>query len=66
MKNERYEITFLGLLNMGHRTMEELQEQIELYLRRTDRNAIVLTAPNTFKFHKVELQSRKCKKIRRK
>lgn len=54
MSKERYQITFLGLLSLGHRDMEELQDQIELYLRRNDWNSIILTGPRKFEFHKVE------------
>ena len=58
-REERYGLTFLGLLSIGHRDMEELQDQIELYLRRNGWNAIILTAPSTFEFHKVEYVPKK-------
>ena len=50
---ERYQITFLGLLSLGHRDPKELQDEIELYLRRFGNNAIILTGPGKFEFHQV-------------
>jgi hypothetical protein len=56
-KEERYEITFLGLLTdcLDYETAKKVEASIELFLRRRKENAIILDEENShFIFAKVE------------
>ena len=60
-RNERiahgFQITTLGIFG------KEVQDALELYLRRHGYNAVVLSAPAKFSFEKVEYRPRKGAKL---
>jgi len=59
-QEETYSLTFRGLV-FSHLAQDEAQkflDVIELYLRRMDKNAIILTGAGTFEMHKVYIEEK--------
>ena len=57
MRESRYESTTLAIFG------KEVQDELELYLRRMGLNAVVLIAPSQFRFAKCEYSPQKGAKL---
>jgi len=59
-KEETYQLTFKGLvtleMEMDEDKTDHFLDALELYLRRIDKNAIILTKAGGFETHKVYLE----------
>ena len=57
-KEETYELTVKGFLSIYLNNTEEFMDALELWLRRTDKNAVILTKAGEFEAHKVYLEDK--------
>jgi hypothetical protein len=62
-QEETYQLTFKGLVNlhtgMSEATTTRFLDALELYLRRLDHNAVILTKAGEFETHNVYLGKEK-------
>ena len=57
-KEETYELTVKGFLSIHLNNTEEFMDALELWLRRMDKNAVILTKAGEFETHKVYLEDK--------
>lgn len=59
-QEESYQLTFKGFvtlqMDMNEEATDHFLDAMELYLRRTDQNAVILTKAGGFETHKVYLE----------
>lgn len=57
-KEEIYQLTFKGFVSTYIKEADTFLDDLELYLRRIDKNAVILESAGKFGIHKVYLEDK--------